>query len=68
MRLADVFRADAPGELADGDLERTCTCGVTQRVDAMELDADDRLTLYDCALRDEPFPATPNFLEVLRNL
>ena len=49
MRLADVFRADAPGELSDGDFELTCTCGLTQRVDAMALDADGRLTLYDCA-------------------
>src|SRR3954447_16766330 len=48
MRLADVFRADAPGDLDDGDFELTCACGLTQRADAMQLDADDQLTLYDC--------------------
>ncbi len=49
MRLADGFRADAPGELADGDFELSCTCGLMQRVGAMEIDADEQLTLYDCA-------------------
>jgi hypothetical protein len=48
MRLSDAFRT-AVDEFADGDFLLTCTCGLEQRLDAMELDAEDDFVLYDCS-------------------
>ena len=48
MRLSDAFRT-AVDEFDDGDFLLTCTCGLEQRLDAMELDAEPDLVLYDCA-------------------
>jgi hypothetical protein len=48
MRLSDAFRT-AVDAFDDGDFLLTCTCGLEQRLDAMELDAEPDLVLYDCA-------------------
>ncbi len=48
MRFADAFRADVP-DVSDADFTLNCTCGLEQRLDAMELDDLGGLTLYDCA-------------------
>ena len=49
MRFADAFLPDAP-EIADGDFLLSCTCGMEQRMDAMERDElGASATLYDCA-------------------
>ena len=50
MRFADAFAADDAGAaVADGDFLLHCTCGLEQRLDAMIVDEDAGLTLYDCA-------------------
>ncbi len=48
MQLSDAFRT-AVDEFADSDFLLTCTCGLEQRLDTMELDAEDDLVLYDCS-------------------
>lgn len=48
MRLADVFGIDREA-ISDGDFVITCTCGLEQRLDAMTVDEEADLTLYDCA-------------------
>jgi hypothetical protein len=62
VRFADAFRDDDV-EVADGDFLLTCTCGSTQHLDAMEVDEQDDLALYDCprctnsvvgVMRDDP--------------
>jgi hypothetical protein len=49
--LADAFAAnDAPPRgISDRDFVLTCSCGLEQRLDAMVLDEQPDLTLYDCA-------------------
>jgi Zn ribbon nucleic-acid-binding protein len=49
VRLADAFGDVGVAEVADGDFLLTCTCGLTQRLDATQVDEEDDLTLYDCA-------------------
>ena len=49
MRFADAFDADVPG-VVDHDFLLSCTCGMEQRMDEMELDElGESATLYDCA-------------------
>jgi hypothetical protein len=48
LRLADAFASDADPGLSDGDFELVCTCGKTQRLDAMTVEDLGGLTLYDC--------------------
>jgi hypothetical protein len=49
VRLADAFRDVGVPQVGDGDFLLTCTCGLTQRLDATQIDEEDDLTLYDCA-------------------
>jgi hypothetical protein len=49
MRLCDAFQAAANEDVADDEFLLTCTCGHEQRLDTMELDADELLVLYDCS-------------------
>jgi hypothetical protein len=50
VRLADAFSADdGDAALAEGDFLLSCTCGLEQRLDAMIVDQEAGLTLYDCA-------------------
>src|ERR1044072_6890708 len=57
LRLADAFRSDDDPEIADGDFELVCTCGLQQRLDAMAIDDLGGLTLYDCARADTTLAA-----------
>jgi hypothetical protein len=49
--LADAFPAadGAAPAVSDRDFVLSCTCGFEQRLDAMNLDEDPDLTLYECA-------------------
>jgi len=48
MRLSDAFQT-AVDEFEDGDFLLTCTCGLEQRLDAMDLDDEPDILLYDCS-------------------
>jgi hypothetical protein len=56
MRFADAFAAEQiVPEISDGDFLLTCTCGLDQRLDEMDVDEDfDGLTLYECTRCTNP--------------
>lgn len=73
MRICDPFRkAGFFFLVGERHFELHCTCGITQRVDALEKRVDGKVTLYDCPscgaslvgiARDDRPPATADGIE-----